>query len=122
MPSLSTHAVFLATAMALLAIPCPAVLYVVTRSIEMGRGGGIVVNLPDPKTIVFVFAFILQFVDPNPAMFGCRCSCSRASSAGSAAACSSASASRRRVWTPHRARQLLAVHPRFRLTFGGIAC
>ena len=141
MPSLSTYAVFLATAMALLAIPGPAVLYVVTRSIEMGRAGGvasvagittgtivhvalataglsslilasrtafdavkyvgaaylivlgvrrlltrtedrveeeavprtrrraytqgIVVNLTNPKTIVFIFAFIPQFVDPN---------------------------------------------------------
>jgi threonine/homoserine/homoserine lactone efflux protein len=140
-PSLSTYAVFLATAMALLAIPGPAVLYVVTRSIEMGRAGGvasvagittgtivyvglataglsslilaskaafdgvkyvgaayliflgvrrlltktedrveqdgpprtlrraytqgIVVNLTNPKTIVFIFAFIPQFVDPN---------------------------------------------------------
>jgi threonine/homoserine/homoserine lactone efflux protein len=140
-PSLSTYAVFLATAMALLAIPGPAVLYVVTRSIEMGRSGGIasvagittgtfvhvglataglsslilasraafdavkyvgaayliflgvrrlltkaedlveedgpprtrrraytqgiVVNLTNPKTIVFIFAFIPQFVDPN---------------------------------------------------------
>src|SRR5581483_9426572 len=41
MPSLSTYAVFLATGMALLAIPGPAVLYVVTRSIEMGRAGGV---------------------------------------------------------------------------------
>ncbi len=141
MPPLSTYAVFLATAMALLAIPGPAVLYVVTRSIEMGRSGGlasvagittgtfvhvglataglsslilaskaafdavkyvgaayliflgvrrlltkaedrveedgpprtrrraytqgIVVNLTNPKTIVFIFAFIPQFVDPN---------------------------------------------------------
>jgi threonine/homoserine/homoserine lactone efflux protein len=141
MPSLSAYAVFLATAMALLAIPGPAVLYVVTRSIEMGRAGGvasvagittgtivhvalataglsslilasrtafdavkyvgaaylivlgvrrlltrtedrvepeaiprtrrraytqgIVVNLTNPKTIVFIFAFIPQFVDPN---------------------------------------------------------
>jgi threonine/homoserine/homoserine lactone efflux protein len=140
-PSLSTYAVFLATAMVLLAIPGPAVLYVVTRSIEMGRSGGlasvagittgtivhialataglsslilashvafdavryvgaaylvylgtrrlltrgeetvedetvprtrarayrqgIVVNLTNPKTIVFVFAFIPQFVDPG---------------------------------------------------------
>jgi len=140
-PSLSTYAVFLATAMALLAIPGPAVLYVVTRSIEMGRQGGlasvagittgtfvhvglataglsslvlaskaafdtvkyvgaayliflgvrrllthaedrieeegrprtrrraytqgVVVNLTNPKTIVFIFAFIPQFVDPN---------------------------------------------------------
>ena len=141
MPSLSTYAVFLATAMALLLIPGPAVLYVVTRSIEMGRAGGVasvtgittgtivhvvlatagvsslilaskaafdgvkyvgaayllflgvrrlltrdaeteteqavprtrrrayaqgvIVNLTNPKTIVFIFAFIPQFVDPN---------------------------------------------------------
>ena len=141
MPSLSTYAVFLATGMALLAIPGPAVLYVVTRSIEMGRRGGlasvagittatvthvalataglsslvlastvafdavkyvgaayllflglrrllgrgleqpeadaaprtrrrayaqgVVVNLTNPKTIVFVFAFLPQFVDPH---------------------------------------------------------
>jgi threonine/homoserine/homoserine lactone efflux protein len=140
-PSLSTYAVFLATAMALLLVPGPAVLYVVTRSIEMGRAGGlasvagittatfthvalaaaglsslllasrvafdavryvgaayllllgvrrllgrgldeaggeraprtrrraytqgIVVNLTNPKTIVFVFAFLPQFVDPH---------------------------------------------------------
>jgi threonine/homoserine/homoserine lactone efflux protein len=141
MPSLSTYAVFLATGMALLIVPGPAVLYVVTRSIEMGRGGGIasvagittgtvvhvslaaaglsslvlastvafdgvkyvgaaylvflgvrrlvtrgaeealaeaaprtrrraytqgvVVNLTNPKTIVFIFAFVPQFVDPH---------------------------------------------------------
>ena len=41
MPSLSAYALFIATAIALLAIPGPAVLYVVTRSIEMGRAGGI---------------------------------------------------------------------------------
>jgi threonine/homoserine/homoserine lactone efflux protein len=140
-PSPSTYAVFLATAMALLLVPGPAVLYVVTRSIEMGRGGGlasvagittatfthvalaaaglsslllasrvafdsvryvgaayllllgvrrllgrgleetgdahaprtrrraytqgVVVNLTNPKTIVFVFAFLPQFVDPH---------------------------------------------------------
>jgi threonine/homoserine/homoserine lactone efflux protein len=140
-PSLSTYAVFLATGMALLLVPGPAVLYVVTRSIEMGRAGGlasvagittatvahvalataglsslilastvafdavkyvgaaylfllglrrllgrglepqdeeavprtrrraytqgIVVNLTNPKTIVFVFAFLPQFVDPH---------------------------------------------------------
>jgi len=141
MPSLSAYSVFLATAIVLLLIPGPAVLYVVTRSIEMGRAGGlasvagittgtvayvtlaavglsslilastaafdavkyvgaaylfvlgvrrllgrgleqpdeaavprtrrrayaqgIVVNLTNPKTIVFVFAFLPQFVDPN---------------------------------------------------------
>jgi threonine/homoserine/homoserine lactone efflux protein len=140
-PSLSTYVVFLATGMALLIIPGPAVLYVVTRSIEMGRAGGIasvagittgtivlislataglsslilastvafdavryvgaaylvtlgvrrlltrgaaqaleepiplsrrrayaqgvVVNVTNPKTIVFIFAFIPQFVDPH---------------------------------------------------------
>jgi threonine/homoserine/homoserine lactone efflux protein len=140
-PSLSTYAVFLATGMALLLVPGPAVLYVVTRSIEMGRRGGlasvagittatvthvvlatvglsslvlastvafdavkyvgaayllflgvrrllgrgldqpdaetaprtrrrayaqgVVVNLTNPKTIVFVFAFLPQFVDPH---------------------------------------------------------
>jgi threonine/homoserine/homoserine lactone efflux protein len=141
MPSLSTYAVFLATGLALLVVPGPAVLYVVTRSIEMGRAGGIasvagittgtvvhislaaaglsslilastaafdavryvgaaylvflgvrrlvtrgveevareapprtrrrayrdgvVVNLTNPKTIVFIFAFVPQFVDPR---------------------------------------------------------
>jgi len=141
MPSLSTYAVFLATGLALLVVPGPAVLYVVTRSIEMGRAGGIasvagistatvvliglaaaglsslvlasqvafdavkyagaaylvflgarrlvrrgaeearieavprtrrraytqgvVVNLTNPKTIVFIFAFIPQFVDAD---------------------------------------------------------
>ncbi len=141
MPSLSTYAVFLATGMALLLVPGPAVLYVVTRSIEMGRAGGlasvagittatvahvalataglsslllasraafdavryvgaayllflgvrrllgrgvepaeaekeprtrrrayaqgVVVNLTNPKTIVFVFAFLPQFIDPH---------------------------------------------------------
>ena len=141
MPSSSTYAVFLATAIVLLLVPGPAVLYVVTRSIEMGRGGGlasvagittgtfvhvtlatagisslilasrvafdavkyvgaayllllglrrllgrgldepdaqaaprtrrraytqgVVVNLTNPKTIVFIFAFIPQFVDPQ---------------------------------------------------------
>jgi threonine/homoserine/homoserine lactone efflux protein len=139
MPSLSTFALFIATALVLLAIPGPAVLYVVGRSIDQGRtaglasvlgittgtivhitaatvglsslvlaskvafdavryagaaylvllgvrrlltrGGeeaaagraprtlrrlytqGFVVNLLNPKTIVFVFAFIPQFVD-----------------------------------------------------------
>ena len=139
MPSLGTYAVFLAAAVALLAIPGPAVLYVVTRSIEMGRAGGVasvagittgtvvhvglataglsslilastaafdavkyagaaylvflgvrrlltrnedeieeeraprtrrraytqgvVVNLTNPKTVVFIFAFVPQFVD-----------------------------------------------------------
>jgi len=141
MPSLDAYTVFLATAIVLLLVPGPAVLYVVTRSIEMGRAGGlasvagittgtvvfvalaaaglsslilastvafdavkylgaayllllgvrrllgrgldqlgeeavprtrrraytqgIVVNLTNPKTIVFVFAFLPQFVDPG---------------------------------------------------------
>jgi len=41
MPSLSAYSVFLATALVILLVPGPAVLYVVTRSIEMGRAGGI---------------------------------------------------------------------------------
>ena len=139
MPSLSTYALFIATALALLAIPGPAVLYVVGRSLDQGRTAGLasvlgittgtivhitaatiglsslvlaskvafdavryvgaaylillgvrrlltrgqeeaagarpprtlrrlytqglVVNLLNPKTIVFIFAFIPQFVD-----------------------------------------------------------
>jgi threonine/homoserine/homoserine lactone efflux protein len=138
-PSLSTYAVFVVTCLALLAIPGPAVLYIVGRSIDQGRTAGLasvlgittgtlvhitaaavglsslvlaskvafgavryvgaaylvllgirrlltrdaeevveeraprslrrlytqglVVNLLNPKTIVFVFAFIPQFVD-----------------------------------------------------------
>jgi threonine/homoserine/homoserine lactone efflux protein len=139
MPSLGTYALFIATALVLLAIPGPAVLYVVSRSIDQGRRAGlasvlgittgtvvhvtlaavglsslilasrvafdavryvgaayliylgirrlltrradealdvrpertprdlyaqgVIVNLLNPKTIVFIFAFIPQFVD-----------------------------------------------------------
>ena len=141
MPSPTTYGLFILTALALLAIPGPAVLYVVSRSIDQGRSAGIasvagittgtvvhvtlaavglsslvlaskvafdgvryagaaylivlgirrlvtrrtddgvetaaprtrrdlytqgvVVNLTNPKTIVFIFAFIPQFVDVN---------------------------------------------------------
>jgi threonine/homoserine/homoserine lactone efflux protein len=139
MPSATTYGLFVLTALALLAIPGPAVLYVVSRSIDQGRSAGlssvlgittgtvvhvtlaavglsslvlasrvafdavrfvgaaylillgvrrlltrktddgveaaaprtrrdlytqgVVVNLLNPKTIVFIFAFIPQFVD-----------------------------------------------------------
>jgi threonine/homoserine/homoserine lactone efflux protein len=139
MPSPATYGLFILTALALLAIPGPAVLYVVSRSIDQGRSAGlasvagittgtvvhvtlaaiglsslvlasrvafdavryagaaylialgvrrlltrgtddgvqespirtrrdlyaqgVVVNLTNPKTIVFIFAFIPQFVD-----------------------------------------------------------
>ena len=42
MPSLDTYLVFIATALALLAIPGPAVLYVVSRSVDQGRRAGLV--------------------------------------------------------------------------------
>ena len=42
MPALSTYAVFLAAGIGLLAIPGPAVLYVVGRSIDQGRRAGLV--------------------------------------------------------------------------------
>jgi len=137
-PSLSTYALFIGTCLVLLAIPGPAVLYVVSRSIDQGRRAGLasvlgittgtvvhvtmatvglsslilasrvafdgvryvgaayliylgvrrlltrgaeeeiesrprtardlytqglIVNLLNPKTIVFIFAFIPQFID-----------------------------------------------------------
>jgi threonine/homoserine/homoserine lactone efflux protein len=41
MPSLSTFAIFVGTCLVLLAIPGPAVLYVVSRSIDQGRRAGL---------------------------------------------------------------------------------
>ncbi|HLY50535.1 MAG TPA: LysE family translocator [Solirubrobacteraceae bacterium] len=42
MPSVSTLLLFVAASLALLAIPGPAVIYVVTRSIEQGRRAGLI--------------------------------------------------------------------------------
>jgi threonine/homoserine/homoserine lactone efflux protein len=42
MPSLSTYALFLAAALTLLVIPGPAIIYIVTRSIDQGRRAGLV--------------------------------------------------------------------------------
>lgn len=42
MPTLSTLAVFSVAALALLVVPGPSVLYVVTRSVEQGRRAGLV--------------------------------------------------------------------------------
>jgi threonine/homoserine/homoserine lactone efflux protein len=41
MPSLSTYGVFIVAALVLLAIPGPAVLYIVGRSIDQGRRAGL---------------------------------------------------------------------------------
>ena len=54
MPSSSTYVIFLVTAIAILLVPGPAVLYVVTRSIEMGRAGGIA-SVAGITTATFVY-------------------------------------------------------------------
>jgi threonine/homoserine/homoserine lactone efflux protein len=41
MPSLSTYVLFIGTCLVLLAIPGPAVLYVVSRSVDQGRNAGL---------------------------------------------------------------------------------
>ena len=73
MPSSSAYAVFLATALAILLVPGPAVLYVVTRSIEMGRGGGIA-SVAGITTATFVYvalaaAGLSSLVVASPAVF-----------------------------------------------------
>jgi threonine/homoserine/homoserine lactone efflux protein len=42
MPTVSTYLVFLAAALTLLVIPGPAIIYIVTRSIDQGRRAGLV--------------------------------------------------------------------------------
>jgi threonine/homoserine/homoserine lactone efflux protein len=41
MPALSTVAIFLFAALVLLVIPCPAVIYIVTRSMAQGKRAGL---------------------------------------------------------------------------------
>src|SRR5947209_20391698 len=73
MPSLSAYAIFLATAVAILLVPGPAVLYVVTRSIEMGRAGGIA-SVAGITTATFAYvalaaAGLSSLVVASPAVF-----------------------------------------------------
>ncbi len=73
MPSSSAYAVFLVTAVAILLVPGPAVLYVVTRSIEMGRAGGIA-SVAGITTATFVYvalaaAGLSSLVVASPAVF-----------------------------------------------------
>src|SRR3954465_5585733 len=68
MPSLSTYAVFLATAIVLLLVPGPAVLDVVTRSIEMGRSGGLAsVAVITTGTVAYIALASVGLSSPIPA-------------------------------------------------------
>ena len=55
MPDLSTLLLFVGTSLALLAIPGPAVIYVVTRSVDQGRRAG-VVSVLGVETATFAYA------------------------------------------------------------------
>src|SRR6478735_8839562 len=55
MPPATTYGLFILTALALLVIPGPAVLYVVSRSIDQGRSAGLASVLGIPSgTVVHV--------------------------------------------------------------------
>jgi threonine/homoserine/homoserine lactone efflux protein len=55
MPDASTLLVFIGTSLALLAVPGPAVIYVVTRSVDQGRRAGIV-SMLGVETATFAYA------------------------------------------------------------------
>jgi threonine/homoserine/homoserine lactone efflux protein len=67
MPDGATLLLFIGTSLALLAVPGPAVIYVVTRSLDQGRGAGMVsmlgVETGTFAYALFFLAFLPQFVD-----------------------------------------------------------
>jgi threonine/homoserine/homoserine lactone efflux protein len=70
MPDSHSLALFAGAVIAILLIPGPAVLYIVSQSAEHGRLAGlftqgVVVKVLNPKTALFFLAFLPQFVDPT---------------------------------------------------------
>jgi len=65
-PSLSTYAVFVVTCLALLAIPGPAVLSIVSRSIDPGRPAGLLSALGvTTGTLVHIAAAAIGLAQPE---------------------------------------------------------
>ena len=62
---LSSLTIFMTAAIGLLIVPSPAVTFIIARSIEHGRLAGFVVNLFNPKSTLFLFAFLSQFIVPE---------------------------------------------------------
>ncbi len=81
-PEAGTLLLFAVAALALVTIPGPNHLYIVTRSIEQGRragvasalavetGDGVLVNVLNPKVALFFVAFLPQFHDPSRPALG----------------------------------------------------